>query len=424
MSELILDMDEGIILSEEAVIWTTSSNEVELDKLILTNKNIYMQYEKSNGLFANSTDEQEVRPLSEIKIINGRPMVDSIKDGLFNAYLQIQSINNIDKFEFYNGGKKKSDEWVKEIYTLLVGSENAGQELPKSSGSFSGLKDKFASAAQSAVGSMSAATGSAIGTVSEMAKQAADNVAASYENTKKQHTNSTPPLPGNNQPLGMQPGGGFCSSCGSAINPGTKFCPVCGNPVDGTAGSPAPQMAPGNPTARQQQFAGMILKCPNCGAQISQTTAICPECGFHITGQAAVSSVQNFANQLMALESKRKGVSLGQVFGVAANPIDTQKLALIQSFPIPNTVDDIQEFIMLAIANIDTKLSKHSIMGFFSNNTNTVDGDIAKKISDAWVSKMQQAYQKALAAFPDDSAFQRIKKMYTDKMSELNIAVK
>ena len=273
----------------------------------------------------------------------------------------------IDKFEFYNGGKKKSDEWVKEIYTLLVGSENAGQELPKSSGSFSGLKDKFASAAQSAVGSMSAATGSAIGTVSEMAKQAADNVAASYENTKKQHTNSTPPLPGNNQPLGMQPGGGFCSSCGSAINPGTKFCPVCGNPVDGTAGSPAPQMAPGNPTARQQQFAGMILKCPNCGAQISQTTAICPECGFHITGQAAVSSVQNFANQLMALESKRKGVSLGQVFGVAANPIDTQKLALIQSFPIPNTVDDIQEFIMLAIANIDTKLSKHSIMGFFSN---------------------------------------------------------
>lgn len=40
------------------------------------------------------------------------------------------------------------------------------------------------------------------------------------------------------------------------------------------------------------------------------------------------------------------------------DPVDKQKLALIQNFPIPNTVDDILEFMLLAVSNIDVSLSK------------------------------------------------------------------
>ena len=40
------------------------------------------------------------------------------------------------------------------------------------------------------------------------------------------------------------------------------------------------------------------------------------------------------------------------------DPVDKQKLALIQNFPIPNTVDDILEFMLLAVSNIDVNLSK------------------------------------------------------------------
>ena len=69
-----------------------------------------------------------------------------------------------------------------------------------------------------------------------------------------------------------------------------------------------------NSTERRQEFAGTVLKCPNCGEPITQTTAICPQCGMKITGQAAVTSVTAFSKQLMAIEATRKN-GLGAMFG-------------------------------------------------------------------------------------------------------------
>ena len=42
---------------------------------------------------------------------------------------------------------------------------------------------------------------------------------------------------------------------------------------------------------------------------------------------------------------------------MSANKADIQKLSLIRNFPIPNSIGDVLEFMMLAIANIDVKLS-------------------------------------------------------------------
>ena len=111
------------------------------------------------------------------------------------------------------------------------------------------------------------------------------------------------------------------------------------------------------------------------------------------------------------------------MLGVSADPVDKQKLALIQSFPIPNTIDDIQEFMFLAIANIDVKLSKRNAKNRWNGYAKTAETSltIAKTISDAWVSKMQQAYQKAAVAFPKEPAFDSIKQIYIEKMKELKI---
>lgn len=267
----------------------------------------------------------------------------------------------------------------------------------------------------------------------------------------------------------------FCSNCGEKMNEGAKFCSNCGTPVGATpdltndtkqveekvtkvAGSflsglktvteSAKQViventAKGNnqpvmaspiipPTeintdraSRKQEYAGVILKCPHCGTPITQSTAVCPECGNYVTGQAAANSIQTFNEQLMAIESRRKKAGLGTVFGLTVDPIDNQKLALIRSFPVPNSVDDILEFMLLAVANIDVGLSKNTLMNRFekSSKTSETSASIPKTLSDAWVSKMQQMYHKAALSFPNDPLFPQIKKIYEDKMKELKMPI-
>ena len=113
------------------------------------------------------------------------------------------------------------------------------------------------------------------------------------------------------------------------------------------------------------------------------------------------------------------------MFGIygTADPADKQKLTLIRNFPIPNSIDDILEFMMLAIANIDVKLSKNT----WANSGQSLEVlaiEMPKVISNAWVQKMEQCYKKAEIAFPNDPAFNGIQKMYFDKMKELKIKVK
>ena len=271
----------------------------------------------------------------------------------------------------------------------------------------------------------------------------------------------------------------FCSNCGSKLNEVVKFCPECGTAVgnlpsanDNTASamhkggvlgdlsgmmasgikivtdkvnqtistiqddkiqnaqippmsSMSQQLSSSNNSTRQQEYAGILLKCPNCGSPIGETTAICPDCGFRITGRSAVSSVQVFSEQLMAIEASRKKEGLTEIFGLAVNTADQKKLSLVRSFPIPNTVDDIFEFMLLAVTNIDVGLSKNTMMNRYQGGVKSGESSVTmpKTISDAWVSKMKQAYQKAEVAFPNDPAFSSLQKIYYDKMKELKIKV-
>lgn len=228
----------------------------------------------------------------------------------------------------------------------------------------------------------------------------------------------------------------YCSNCGNALNQGARFCHVCGNAIDEVAHSQSLPMNNSsfsqskqeygtNEGIRSEEYVGKIYKCPHCGAAVTQTTALCPECGNKITGQDAVRSVKELSEKLMELEMNRKQGGIMQAFRFTANPTDKQKLALIQSFPIPNSIDDIQEFMLLAIANIDVSLSKRGFGKSLSAGS-YYDGDpkvMARRISDAWVGKMQQAYQKAKVLFPNDVAFATIRQLYVDKMTELKIKV-
>ena len=131
---------------------------------------------------------------------------------------------------------------------------------------------------------------------------------------------------------------------------------------------------------------------------------------MRITGQSAVSSVQDLSFKLMEIEKEKNK----KWFGLNSANAKAQTLTLIKTFPIPNTVDDILEFILLANVNIDVNLSRRGFRGRIPSGEES-------EVSNAWVSKMQQAYQKAEIAFPNDPSFKQIQKIYFEKMKELRI---
>ena len=225
----------------------------------------------------------------------------------------------------------------------------------------------------------------------------------------------------------------FCVNCGKQLVEGAGFCAFCGTKVGVVAAQSTPIAQEQSNTQRQQEFVGKVFKCPNCGEVITQSTARCPSCGYEISGKEANETVRRFSEQLMALESRRgqEKKSVGQTianafFNPGANTVgsqvDAQIISLIKSFPIPNTIEEISEFMFLAAGNIDVNLSKNT----FVNNLPgpRQEGGARRIISDAWVGKMQQVYAKAERVFSNDPAFVQIKEIYLAKMKELKIKVK
>ena len=429
---LQLDFDEGIILESDEAMWQ-SRDDFELTKLTLTNKNLYCAYEKSNGLFKKATEDVAILSLSDIKVINGQAMVQQMKyEGSW--CLQIQFRQGVEYFSFSSSPKKVIPQWIAEINNIVVGPTQVNVEQPiehkkktNPFGGFAGIAANLKNAADSAAQ-----------VVTSTVKQASESINHSPVSVEEPTYSPAPEVVSPAEP--QHQGAKFCSNCGTPINAGAKFCHGCGTPI-GASNVPTPppvtqtvpppvpsfteQEQPKRTERRQQEFVGTVLKCPNCGAIIGETTAVCPDCGIRITGRSAVTSVQSFKEQLMAIEGTRKK-GLGGVFGVytAPDPADTKKLSLIRNFPIPNSVDDIMEFMFLAVANIDVALSKNTAMNKWNNTQQVETGaTISRTISNAWVAKMQQVYQKAEIMFPNDPAFPGIQKIYYDKMKELKIKV-
>lgn len=168
----------------------------------------------------------------------------------------------------------------------------------------------------------------------------------------------------------------FCTNCGQQINDGAKFCSSCGTAVSNETVN----------TRRKTVFDGNIHKCPNCGEVLNSFTSNCPSCGYEIRGASISVAVQEFAVKLASAESYQ------------------EKAAIIRNFPIPNTKEDILEFMILASTNIGDNLEKD--------------------ISAAWQAKTEQAYQKAQIIFQDEKEFLRIQNIYSQVSAKLTVQKK
>ena len=99
--------------------------------------------------------------------------------------------------------------------------------------------------------------------------------------------------------------------------------------------------------------------CPNCGKQVPPLTLKC-ECGYEFTANKQVSSVQLLANKI----EKIRG-------GILDTAVCEKICETISMFPVPNTKEDIVEFLALSATNAKMTVGfwrtrhGHLIIAFF-----------------------------------------------------------
>ena len=101
---------------------------------------------------------------------------------------------------------------------------------------------------------------------------------------------------------------------------------------------------------RKREAFGKV--CPNCGKQVPPMTIKC-ECGYEFTKASSVSSAQILQEKIekIATRERDEGVQPLLVEGQKMN----EMLDTISLFPVPNTKEDIIEFLALAISNSKLK---------------------------------------------------------------------
>lgn len=323
-----LDYDEGVIIESEDVSWS-SRNDLDLTNFVLTNKNLYCIYEKSNGLFKKPTVEQCVLSLSDVKIINGQALVQQAKyEGSW--CLQIQFRQGTEYFEFSDSPKKVIPQWVAAINNTLGTSVNVPSSAPQTAKRHSLFGGAFAGAFAEVADSFKSVVDTASETFGLSPKQSNENTfsSATYNTTIQKPVHQTQAEPVEQGRVKHS----FCVNCGNQLSPGTKFCPSCGHKVGETSefvqqqkAEPPVQEKPTEPpitetksttqsNQRQQEYVGKVFKCPHCGEVVNQSDTVCGSCGYHLSGKQAMGSAMDFQQQLLKIEMMRQDKKQG--FGI------------------------------------------------------------------------------------------------------------
>lgn len=189
----------------------------------------------------------------------------------------------------------------------------------------------------------------------------------------------------------------FCTNCGKELSDGEKFCPNCGA-ATGVADN----------SKRTSVYDGELHKCPNCGEILKSFEINCPACGYELRSVKASSAVKEFASKLEAIEARREYEKPRGLFARAealqrVSKADEQKISLIKSFAVPNSKEDILEFMILATSSIN--------LNAYDNTSGTVTKS-DKELNAAWLAKVEQVFEKARRSFSTDNTFGEIEYLY------------
>jgi hypothetical protein len=155
--------------------------------------------------------------------------------------------------------------------------------------------------------------------------------------------------------------------------------------------------APSVAAPKSDKF-GDVKKCPACGAIAQSFQTKCSDCSHEFSGIEANSTVEKLFKMLNELESSRINSNDGLFSALTKNlgidSIDQKKITLISNFPIPNTRDDMLEFLSTALPK-----SKYSKFSAFMNGAK---GEKEAEYAKVWRGKCEQIIMKAKFSMKDD----------------------
>lgn len=168
---------------------------------------------------------------------------------------------------------------------------------------------------------------------------------------------------------------------------------------------------------------GEMKKCPHCGTPITSFRTTCQECGYEFRNLEAVKSAAVLFEQIKSLEMEKtrelalhennKNKQLEAFGGVYSSErrkerdvltrrlnesgeaivkkFSEAKISLIKLYAVPNTKQDLIEFLTMAVAAVS-----------INDNDDDVNG-VLRKEGEAWLKKTDQIYQKILIVAADDN---------------------
>lgn len=101
---------------------------------------------------------------------------------------------------------------------------------------------------------------------------------------------------------------------------------------------------------RKREAFGKV--CPNCGKQVPPMTLKC-ECGYEFIKKSSVSSAQILQEKIEEVATRERNKGVHPL--LAERQKMNEMLDTISLFPVPNTKEDIIEFLALAISNSKLK---------------------------------------------------------------------
>lgn len=375
-----LDHDEAIILQCGTVMRDgydeSQYEDEELNELVLTNKNlIYIL------LDVDTEKETAVKvPLNSIKVIGGKVQAKEMNHEVYGRCLQVQFQHGIEYWRFGRKSKVLIPQWVDALNAAIFEKQIQSESMAVLPEAECVVIHQTESPIDS-VGDVGVPEGKPISKIDsdDMDISAEREMPPKNQTINAEKDSRDSAVMGSTE-LGQSTvkKGLFCSSCGTKLNAGAKFCYACGSPTQLRTTTSVHR--------RNAVYEGEMHKCPGCGETLNSFMSVCPSCGYEVRNSKATTSVKELYEHLENAVSKEK------------------KIEIIKTFPIPNTKEDLHEFLILSSSNVD--FDCYHTAGLPFKNADRI------QLSDAWWTKYEQAYQKAILIFANDKKLETIQERY------------
>ena len=221
----------------------------------------------------------------------------------------------------------------------------------------------------------------------------------------------------------------FCTKCGAEMEQDDLFCQSCGakRKKEKVQSKNKEEEEPDEKTEEEikqtkKTKKESVYKCPNCGSSLESYTSNCPYCHTELRNIKSSESMENFSKGLEKIKSKEmpkyegKESLLKKTIGIDLSKdieareefessfrrkINAEVANYINNYPVPNSKEDLIEFMILVTSNITTK------------------DDYPTEIKKAWESKMEQIYKKSKLTLKNPNDIKIIEDLYNSKKQEL-----